>query len=347
MENQFPPAALEDLYRSHASMVRRALRHLGLPEAALDDATQDVFVVLVRRFADFDRSRNLTNWLWGIARRVAADHRRAGTRRRRLHAEIPAPPQPATPESTAAKQDALAAVDRFLAALDADKCSVYWLAEIEGYTGPEIAARLGVNENTVYARLRAARKSVREAASRDRCGRGTRLLGIVPLRFSWLTPLATASIAAPLWTVAPVPARPADLTLAVADEAGTEPPRDLRTVRIPARAQSEKRFTKAPPPGQGTQRKESEMTHVFVTFLALGAPASDPANSNDQDADAAAYRGGEAFLRNYEFEEDEVDGDRLGPDGRILFQPVRGPMDSLLKVRGQFNSELIRMTNDI
>src|SRR5690606_25896479 len=125
-----------------------------------------------RRIDDFQRGRSLHNWLWGIARGVASGYRRSARRRGRLHAALPAAEGNGTgiglPERGVARREAGAILDDFLGSLDADKCAVFVLSEIEGRRGPEIAEQLGVNLNTVYARLRAARKRFDEAMARHR-----------------------------------------------------------------------------------------------------------------------------------------------------------------------------------
>jgi RNA polymerase sigma-70 factor (ECF subfamily) len=65
-------------------------------------------------------------------------------------------------ENAEALRLAVALLDR----LDPDKREVFVLAQMEQMTVPEIAACLGVNVNTVYARLRAARKEFDAAFAR-------------------------------------------------------------------------------------------------------------------------------------------------------------------------------------
>jgi RNA polymerase sigma-70 factor (ECF subfamily) len=48
------------------------------------------------------------------------------------------------------------------------------LAELEELSSPEIAEALGVGNNTVYSRLRLARKAFAEAAARHRARDGWR-----------------------------------------------------------------------------------------------------------------------------------------------------------------------------
>lgn len=162
------PEPFAALYQQHAGMVRRALRQLGVQPSQLDDAVQDVFVVLHRRIDEFERGRKLENWLWGIARGVASGYRRSQRRRDRLHASLPAPEGPGLPERGVARREAAAILDEFLGSLDADKCAVFVLSELEGRRGPEIAEQLHVNLNTVYARLRAARQRFDDAMTDHR-----------------------------------------------------------------------------------------------------------------------------------------------------------------------------------
>jgi len=62
----------------------------------------------------------------------------------------------------------LAATFALLDELDDEKRAVLVLAELEQMTAPEIAESLGVNLHTVYARLRAARRELEQAAQRER-----------------------------------------------------------------------------------------------------------------------------------------------------------------------------------
>lgn len=158
-------APFSRLYREHGPLVRSALRQLGVPPASLEDATQDVFVVLHRRAAEFDRTRSLKNWLWGIARGVASTYRRSDRRRTRLLGELPRERANESLDRELARGEAVEILHRFLGGLDADKCAVFVLAEVEGRSGPEISRMLAVNVNTVYARLRAARRGFRSAVA--------------------------------------------------------------------------------------------------------------------------------------------------------------------------------------
>jgi RNA polymerase sigma-70 factor (ECF subfamily) len=159
--------AVTDLYDAHVDFVWRNLRRLGVADHGLDDATQDVFLVVHRRRADVPAA-NVRGWLFGIVRRVAADHRR--TRARRGAEPLADAPEPAAteprPDQRAEQAQAARLVHQILAALPDDKREVFVLAELEQMTAPEIAAAIGVPLNTVYSRLRVARAEFDQHAAR-------------------------------------------------------------------------------------------------------------------------------------------------------------------------------------
>lgn len=152
-------AAFHDLYDRQFSYVYKTVRRFGVPSGDAADAVQEVFVVVFRRWGELDLERPIRPWLFGVARRVAAAHRRRGTG-----------PEGPNPESLAAggtdaDQD-LARRELLWAALgqvDEGRCAVFILHELEGYTAPEIGRILDIPTNTVYSRLRIARKEVLEA----------------------------------------------------------------------------------------------------------------------------------------------------------------------------------------
>ena len=167
------PAAkleLEAIYDEHLDFVWRSLHRLGVPPVALDDAAQEVFLVVHRKIADFEGRSSLRTWLFGIAMHVARDQ----ARRARKHGpplEVP----PELPDENAL--DPLEQAERreqrdllyaLLAELDEDKRVVFILAEIEGMSAVEIAEGLGVNPNTVASRVRIARQKFEAALRRFR-----------------------------------------------------------------------------------------------------------------------------------------------------------------------------------
>lgn len=163
-----PPRTLAAVYRAHAGFVWRVVRRLGVPDAALEDVVHDVFLVVHRRLPEYDGRAAMTTWLFGIARGVAANHRRGQTRAERKLAVVPPPAPVADPEADAARHEAAAFVRAFLDGLDEERRLLFALADIEGMKVPEIAEALGLNLNTAYSRLRATRELFQRAlAGRD------------------------------------------------------------------------------------------------------------------------------------------------------------------------------------
>ncbi len=155
-----------DLYGRHHAYVWRILRRLGVPDAALEDATQDVFIVVHRRRDALDPDASVRSWLFGIARRVAADLHRGNRRlRRRLEAVPEAPPAPALDDEVS-RAEAASFVQRFLDRLDDGHRMVFVLSDVEGLTAPEISEAMRIPVNTVYSRLRSTRKKFEAAVAR-------------------------------------------------------------------------------------------------------------------------------------------------------------------------------------
>jgi RNA polymerase sigma-70 factor (ECF subfamily) len=71
---------LDRAYKEHFAFVWRSLARLGVPTSALDDAAQDVFIVALRRAAEFSERSSYRTWLFGIAVNIARDQRRRAKR---------------------------------------------------------------------------------------------------------------------------------------------------------------------------------------------------------------------------------------------------------------------------
>jgi RNA polymerase sigma-70 factor (ECF subfamily) len=167
-EPEHGPASFVEAFRQHYALVHRMLGVYGVDEALLDDATQDVFLVVHRRWDDYDGRTAFRSWLVGIVRRVASGYRRAGRRLRLRLEQLHAPAQPPTVESQLVQRETLEHVRASIASLDTRQREVFVLAELEGLTAPEIAETLGIKLNTVYSRLRTARERFGAALARQR-----------------------------------------------------------------------------------------------------------------------------------------------------------------------------------
>ena len=150
--------AFDDVYAANVAFVWRILRTFGVPEAGIEDAVQDVFVVVHRRLPEWEGRAAITTWLFAIARRIAAAHRRkVGSDRTE---ELVDDPQ-GEADTFAAMQraQAVAKVMAILEQMDVDKRIVFALVELEQLAVPEVARMLDLKLNTAYSRLRLARQA--------------------------------------------------------------------------------------------------------------------------------------------------------------------------------------------
>lgn len=147
------------IYRREFNYVWCSLRRLGIGEREIEDVTHDVFLTAHRRLPTYDRTRPLRPWLFGIAFRVASDHRRLARNAREIATEGIDSVDPARPpDDEVAGRQARALVRQAICALDLNRRAVLIMHDIEGYPVPEIAEALSVPLKTMYSRLRSARE---------------------------------------------------------------------------------------------------------------------------------------------------------------------------------------------
>jgi RNA polymerase sigma-70 factor (ECF subfamily) len=168
--------AFDAVYEAYALFVWRNARRLGVPASAAEDVMQEVFLVVHRRLADFEEGTSMRAWLSAILIRVVRAFWRTRQRKNAVtdaHLEPDGTADTKTPSPLeAAEHDA--AVRELYAVLSGmieERREVLVLSEIEELTAPEIAAALSVNINTVYWRLRTARKEFERALLRHRARR--------------------------------------------------------------------------------------------------------------------------------------------------------------------------------
>lgn len=152
-------ALVEDIFKAHADFVWRALRRQGVTEADVEDAVQEVFLVVYRKVGEYVEQGSIRAWLFTISRQVASHYKRAFARRERKQQALLGEPVRHDDQLDAPEvAEAVAVVNAFLAGLPEDQAMVFYLVEVEGLTAPEVASSLGVNLNTAYGRLRLARQ---------------------------------------------------------------------------------------------------------------------------------------------------------------------------------------------
>jgi RNA polymerase sigma-70 factor, ECF subfamily len=149
--------------------VWNTLRRLGVRDADLKDQSQEVFMVIHGLLPDYDPSRPLRPWLFGIAYRIALRYRSLARHRRETFEEAPdrADGTPRADEQLEAAQRR-ALVLEAIEGIDLPKRAVFVMSEIDGATMPEIAETLAIPLNTAYSRLRLAREEFAAAILRIR-----------------------------------------------------------------------------------------------------------------------------------------------------------------------------------
>lgn len=159
--------AFDSLFSEHLKYVGRTLRFLGVAEADLEDACQEVFLVVHRRLPEFDHEGSMRGWIRQICLHVARNERRRSRRRREDAAEDAA--EISTDPTQHQKVELAELRKRLLVLLDGlseDQRTVFVLYEIEELTMAEIASIVGCPLQTAYSRLHAARERI-AASLRD------------------------------------------------------------------------------------------------------------------------------------------------------------------------------------
>lgn len=158
-----PQASFLDVYEEHMPFVWNGVRRLGVPESAVEDVVQEVFLVVHKKLGDFEGRSSMRTWLFGIALRVVRRYRRSQRSRGMSMTDSSdvdsfADAAGSSPQQSAERGQMIDMLYRLLDELDDDKREVLVLSELEQMTAPEIAEVTGANLNTVYWRLRMARQ---------------------------------------------------------------------------------------------------------------------------------------------------------------------------------------------
>jgi RNA polymerase sigma-70 factor (ECF subfamily) len=165
-----PPPTFRRIWSDHGPYVGRALRHLGVRDADLDDALQEVFIVVHRRLPELRDADALRSWLYGIALRIAMASRRRSKQRAAREGEVADYESIAHSESGASSVETQQTANALLERLDDDRRAVFVLYHVEQMSMREVAEIVGAPLQTCYSRLRAAHRVLEDAAAEE--GRG-------------------------------------------------------------------------------------------------------------------------------------------------------------------------------
>jgi len=156
------------LYAQHGGRIHRFLSDLLGDVALASDATQETFVRAFRHRETFDAGRSVAAWLFGIARNVSLEMRRARHRARRIIAptndagDAPEPRVPGSPETDLLGREALRVVEAAMDRLSEDRRAMLLLRLDHGLSYDEIAVLMGFTVAKVKVEIFRAREVLRE-----------------------------------------------------------------------------------------------------------------------------------------------------------------------------------------
>jgi RNA polymerase sigma-70 factor, ECF subfamily len=162
---RLPPSALRQLVQEHYDFIWRLLARLNVSSPEVDDAAQQVFMVLVSREGLTIKVGSERAFLYGVALRVAKEFRRKS--QSQLNHIIPDPEvlidRTHDVEAVAERSQARRQLDRILQQMPDNLKEAFILFELEDLSVPQIAELLSIPTGTVASRLRRARANFQKA----------------------------------------------------------------------------------------------------------------------------------------------------------------------------------------
>jgi len=163
-------AALAALYARYAPMILRFLRNLLGDPATAADATQETFSRAFRRLDSLRDEERMLPWLFGIARKVSLEHRRAQRTRRRVFSDegedddataCDARVDARTPEAELLGREAARVLSAALGRLSDDRRAMLLLRLDHGLAYEDIAQLMGFSVAKVKVEIHRARQVLR------------------------------------------------------------------------------------------------------------------------------------------------------------------------------------------
>jgi RNA polymerase sigma-70 factor (ECF subfamily) len=163
-------AIVQSLVQEHQAGVRAFIRALGVDQAWVDDVAQETFLIAYRKLDEWDRTRDASPWLRGIARRLAMNERRKSARRSRLLdgglAELLIDHAEREPEAIATAAELLAALDSCLQELPEPGRDLLRGRYADGETAETLAARWKTRPDAMRQKLLRLRLVVKGCVER-------------------------------------------------------------------------------------------------------------------------------------------------------------------------------------
>lgn len=158
-----PDEACLNAFQEELDYILRTLRRLGVSPGEVEDLAHEVFLVLRRKWVEYDASRPLRPYLFGIVFRVAGAHQRKRVREAHqlafAHA-VEGGPDAMQPELAFQAKQARALVLAALDEIPLPRRAVLVMHDIDDVPMHDVAATLSIPLFTAYSRLRKARKEL-------------------------------------------------------------------------------------------------------------------------------------------------------------------------------------------
>ncbi|MCA9572461.1 MAG: sigma-70 family RNA polymerase sigma factor [Myxococcales bacterium] len=156
------PRAVDQLARAWLPHVYRWCQRLGGPRIDCEDAAHEALITMCRRLDTVRSAEQFPAWLYGICKRIIANHRRRAWLRSWVGAPVTDTPDAGNdPHRSVEAREAARIVWDALESLSAAQREVLVLCELEERSGSEVAELTGLPLGTVKSRLRLARTAFR------------------------------------------------------------------------------------------------------------------------------------------------------------------------------------------
>ena len=167
-----PELLFDHLYENYEPTVERWVRRLAGPSADVEDLIHDIFVVALRRRAEFRGEAKVSTWLFRITQFVV---RKVRFRRKlrqcldvlhRSHEIAVVPPSP-TPLEVVEQRQRCARLYAALDRLPEKYRTAVIVCDIEGLAAEEAGQLLGLTPNAVWVRVHRGRAMLLEQLTRS------------------------------------------------------------------------------------------------------------------------------------------------------------------------------------
>lgn len=157
--------AFRQIFSDHVDAVCRILRLVGVPSAHVEDAAQEVFLVIHDKLPTIDSSGSLRGYISSVAYRVGHNFRRKYRKTNFVSLHGDAAEDGPLVEVDRSTLDAGRLVERFAQQLEDGMRDVFVLVLLEERPALEVSELLGISINTVYSRVRLLREGFRRLLS--------------------------------------------------------------------------------------------------------------------------------------------------------------------------------------